>query len=92
MSVLVSAFYAGLCGVLAVLLANHVLYVRLRSASQPKWRPDAVLRVQANFVENVPLARLLQSHRVVVRHSDNLNSRNTTKRGVQAMPVIASTG
>ncbi len=59
MSVLVSAFYAGLCGLLAVLLANHVLYVRLRSASQPKWRPDAVLRVQANFVENVPLALLL---------------------------------
>ncbi len=59
MSILVSAFYAGLCGLLAVLLANHVLYVRLRSASQPKWRPDAVLRVQANFVENVPLALLL---------------------------------
>lgn len=59
MSALVTAFYAGLCGLLAVLLANHVLYVRLRSASQPKWRPDAVLRVQANFVENVPLALLL---------------------------------
>jgi len=58
-SALVTAFYAGLCGLLAVLLANHVLYVRLRSASQPKWRPDAVLRVQANFVENVPLALLL---------------------------------
>lgn len=59
MNALVTAFYAGLCGLLAVLLANHVLYVRLRSASQPKWRPDAVLRVQANFVENVPLALLL---------------------------------
>ena len=59
MSALVTALYAGLCGLLAVLLANHVLYVRLRSASEPKWRPDAVLRVQANFVENVPLALLL---------------------------------
>jgi hypothetical protein len=55
----VSALYLGLLGLLAVLLANNVLYVRLRSATQPKWRPDAALRVQANFVENVPLALLL---------------------------------
>jgi len=55
----VSALYLGLMGLLAVLLANHVLYVRLRAAAQPKWRPDAALRVQANFVENVPLALLL---------------------------------
>jgi uncharacterized protein len=58
-SIPVSALYLGLLGLLAVLLANHVLYVRLRSATQPKWRPDAALRVQANFVENVPLALLL---------------------------------
>jgi hypothetical protein len=36
-----------------------VLYVRLRSATQPQWRPEAALRVQANFVENVPLGLLL---------------------------------
>jgi hypothetical protein len=59
MSFAITALYAGISGVFAVLLANHVLYVRLRTASQPKWRPDAVLRVQANFVENVPLALIL---------------------------------
>lgn len=59
MSVGVTALYLGLSGLLAVLLANNVLYVRLRSATQPSWRPEAALRVQANFVENVPLALLL---------------------------------
>jgi hypothetical protein len=59
MSVAITALYAGLLGLLAVLLANHVLYVRLRAAVQPKWKPDAALRVQANFVENVPLALVL---------------------------------
>ncbi len=59
MSFAITGLYAGICGVFAVLLANHVLYVRLRTASQPKWRPDAVLRVQANFVENVPIALIL---------------------------------
>jgi uncharacterized membrane protein YecN with MAPEG domain len=58
-SVRVTPLYLGLMGLLAVVLANHVLYVRLRAASQPKWRPEAALRVQANFVENVPLALLL---------------------------------
>jgi uncharacterized membrane protein YecN with MAPEG domain len=55
----ITGLYAGILGVFAVLLANHVLYVRLRTAAQPRWRPDAVLRVQANFVENVPLALIL---------------------------------
>ena len=59
MSFAITGLYAGFCGLFAVLLANHVLYVRLRTATQPKWRPDAVLRVQANFVENVPLALVL---------------------------------
>jgi uncharacterized membrane protein YecN with MAPEG domain len=58
-SVRVTPLYLGAMALLAVLLANHVLYVRLRAASQPKWRPEAALRVQANFVENVPLALLL---------------------------------
>lgn len=48
--------YAGAFALLGVLLANQVLYVRLRAGEQPRWRADATLRVQANFVENVPLA------------------------------------
>lgn len=51
--------YAGLMGLLSVLLANHVLYARLRARSLPSWQPPAAERVQANFVENVPLALLL---------------------------------
>ncbi|HEY6599009.1 MAG TPA: MAPEG family protein [Pseudomonadales bacterium] len=59
MSVPITAIYAGLCGLLAVVLANNVLYFRMRARRQPEWRPEAVLRVQANFVENVPLALTL---------------------------------
>ena len=55
----VTALYAGLLGLLAVVLANQVLYARLRASQLPKWKPDTVLRVQANFVENVPLALIL---------------------------------
>jgi uncharacterized protein len=55
----VTLLYAGLLGLLAVFLANLVLYVRLRPAQQPAWRADATLRVQANFVENVPMALIL---------------------------------
>jgi hypothetical protein len=55
----VTAIYVGVHGLLAVLLANFVLYVRLRAGKLPKWQPDAALRVQANFVENVPIALLL---------------------------------
>ncbi len=51
--------YAGLLGLLSVLLANHVLYARLRARSLPEWQPPAAERVQANFVENVPLALVL---------------------------------
>ncbi len=51
--------YAGLLGLLSVLLANQVLYVRLRADTMPKWKPGHTLRVQANFVENVPLALVL---------------------------------
>ena len=59
LSLPVSSLYIGLHGLFAVFLANFVLYVRLRSNKVPEWQPDAVLRVQANFVENVPLALLL---------------------------------
>ena len=55
----VTALYAGVLGLLAVLLANQVLYARLRTGRVQEWKPDTVLRVQANFVENVPLALVL---------------------------------
>ncbi len=55
----VTALYAGLHALLAVVLANFVLYVRLRGGKVPSWQPDAALRVQANFIENVPIALLL---------------------------------
>ena len=55
----VTALYAGLLGLLSVLLANLVLYARLRAARLPDWKPETMLRVQANFVENVPLALVL---------------------------------
>lgn len=55
----VTALYAGLHGLLAVVLANFVLYVRLRPGKVAEWQPDAALRVQANFIENVPIALLL---------------------------------
>ncbi|MBT4160414.1 MAG: glutathione S-transferase [Gammaproteobacteria bacterium] len=55
----VTALYAGLHGLMAVVLANFVLYVRLRTGKVPAWQPDAALRVQANFIENVPLALVL---------------------------------
>ena len=55
----ITLLYAGILGLLAVLLANLVLYVRLRASTQPPWRADATMRVQANFVENVPMALLL---------------------------------
>lgn len=54
-----TALYAGLHGLLAVLFANYVLYTRLRADRLPAWRVDAAVRVQANFVENVPLALVL---------------------------------
>ncbi|MEQ8483804.1 MAG: MAPEG family protein [Pseudomonadales bacterium] len=55
----VTLLYAGVLALLAVLLANQVLYVRLRGGREPDWRANATERVQANFVENVPLALVL---------------------------------
>ena len=55
----VTPLYAGCFALLAVLLANQVLYVRLRPKTEASWRINAVERVQANFVENVPLALIL---------------------------------
>ncbi len=58
-SLSVTPLYAGCFALLAVLLANQVLYVRLRPKTEPDWRSNAVERVQANFVENVPLGLVL---------------------------------
>ena len=55
----ITAIYAGAHGLLAVALANFVLYARLRQGKVPAWQPDAALRVQANFIENVPIALIL---------------------------------
>ncbi|HEY5681355.1 MAG TPA: MAPEG family protein [Pseudomonadales bacterium] len=54
----VTLLYAGVMGLMSVFLANLVLRARVRPG-QPEWRGDATLRVQANFVENVPLAVVL---------------------------------
>ena len=56
---MVTLLYAGILGLLSVLLANQVLYVRLRGDKEEGWRADAALRVQANFIENVPLALII---------------------------------
>ncbi|MBI1182231.1 MAG: hypothetical protein GC201_16945 [Alphaproteobacteria bacterium] len=51
--------YAGIMGLLAVALATQVLWARINAAKLPDWKPDTTMRVQANFVENVPLALIL---------------------------------
>ncbi len=58
-AIVVTAFYAGVLGLLAVALANQVLYNRLRTGEVPDWKADTTMRVQANFVENVPLSLVL---------------------------------
>jgi len=55
----VTLTYAGLLGLLSVLLANYVLFVRLRASTAAAWQPPAAERVQGNFVENVPIAIVL---------------------------------
>ena len=55
----VTLLYAGLLVLLGVVLANYVLYIRLRVRGLESWKPNAAERVQANFVENVPLALIL---------------------------------
>lgn len=55
----VTLLYAGLLALLSVLLANHVLKVRVNARDYPEWKGNATLRSQANFVENVPLAVVL---------------------------------
>ena len=55
----ITLLYAGILGLLSVLLANQVLFVRIRGEKEEKWRAYATERVQANFVENVPLTLIL---------------------------------
>ena len=55
----ITGFYAGLLGLLAVGLASQVLWARINAKKLPEWKPDTTMRVQANFVENVPLALIL---------------------------------
>ncbi len=57
----VTLIYAGLLALMSVFLANQVLFVRLRvrTKQMPNWRAQATERVQANFVENAPLALVL---------------------------------
>ena len=55
----ITALYAGLLGLLAILLANQVLFGRLRTGRIADWKPDTLLRVQANFVEQVPMALIV---------------------------------
>ena len=55
----VTLIYAGILILLSILLANQVLYVRLRGDKEPDWKENTVQRVQSNFVENVPLSLLL---------------------------------
>lgn len=55
----ITLLYAGVLLLMGVAMANYVLYVRLRARAMPDWRPAAAERVQANFVENVPLALIV---------------------------------
>lgn len=55
----ITLFYAGIMGLLAVALATQVLWARINAKKLPDWKPDTTMRVQANFVENVPLALIL---------------------------------
>ena len=59
MSIPITALYAGVLGLLAVFLANLVLWGRLRTGRVPEWTHEALTRTQANFVEQVPLAVVL---------------------------------
>lgn len=55
----ITALYAGCVGLLSVSLANYVLYARINASKLADWKPDAAVRVQGNFVENVPLTLVL---------------------------------
>ena len=55
----ITLLYAGILGLLAVGLANQVLWARINAKNLPDWKPDITMRVQANFVENVPLALIM---------------------------------
>ena len=55
----ITFLYAALLGLLLVGLAIQVSWANVNAAKLPDWKPKTVLRVQANFVENVPMALIL---------------------------------
>lgn len=55
----ITFFYASLLGLLLVGLAIQVSWANVNASKLPKWKPGTVLRVQANFVECVPMALIL---------------------------------
>ncbi|MBT8144593.1 MAG: MAPEG family protein [Gammaproteobacteria bacterium] len=63
MSVLITAFYAGLLGLLTLVLGGLVVRQRFRSqvgiGDGGDSRLSLAIRVHGNFIENVPLALLL---------------------------------
>lgn len=55
----ITFFYASLLGLLLVALSIQVLWARINAKKLPDWKPETTFRVQANFVEYVPLAVML---------------------------------
>jgi hypothetical protein len=55
----ITALYAGLLVLMSVFVANRVLKARLNAKDYPEWKEETNLRIQGNFVENVPLALML---------------------------------
>lgn len=55
----ITFFYASFLGLLLVALSIQVLWARINAKKLPDWKPETTFRVQANFVEYVPLAVVL---------------------------------
>lgn len=55
----ITFFYASFLGLLLVALSIQVLWARINAKRLPDWKPETTFRVQANFVEYVPLAVVL---------------------------------
>lgn len=55
----ITFFYASLLGLLLVGLSIQVLWARVNARKVAQWKPETTFRVQANFVEYVPMAVIL---------------------------------
>ncbi len=55
----ITFFYASFLGLLLVALSIQVLWARINAKNLPDWKPETTFRVQANFVEYVPMAVVL---------------------------------